>query len=167
MTELYLAGKTIHTFGELPKIGDVAPNFILTKPDLSLLSLNDLKGKPVLLNVYPSIDTSICFSSVKKFSENEFNNIEVLCVSMDLPFALRRTNEGESFKKISFLSDYRNREFGDNYGLTIADGPIAGLLARAVILLDSDHKIAYTELVKDVQNQVDYNKVMDKVKSFT
>lgn len=162
---IYLKEKQLHTYGELPKIGSVAPNFIATKTDLTTCSLDDFKNKVVLINVYPSIDTQVCFESVKKFQKAALNNhdIEILCISMDLPFALKRVISGENLKAITFLSDFRNREFGDLFGLTIADGSLAGLLARAVIVLDSNHRVIYHELVADVSNPPNYQAALDKL----
>lgn len=154
--------KQIHTYGELPKLGSVAPNFVATRPDLSTCSLEDFKNKALLINVYPSIDTQICFESVKNFQQSTINKqkVEVLCISMDLPFALRRVAEGEKLTGMTLLSDFRNREFGELYGLTIADGSLAGLLARAVIILDSQHHVIYHELVADIAKPPNYQQAL-------
>ncbi len=160
---LYLKEKRIHTYGDLPEIGSLAPNFVATKVDLSTCSLEDFKDKAILLNVYPSIDTKVCFESVKKFQAAaiENQNIEILCISMDLPFALKRVLNGEQLHSITFLSDFRNREFGDLFGLTIADGPLAGLLARAIIVLNANHQVIYHELVRDISNPPNYQAAFD------
>ena len=165
MGTIYLKKKQLHTYGELPEIGSTAPNFIATRSDLSTCALDDFKNKAVLINVYPSIDTQVCFESVKKFQQAALNrhNIEILCISMDLPFALKRVISGEHLEGITFLSDFRNREFGELYGLTIADGPLAGLLARAVIVLDATHRVIYHELVYDVSNPPNYQAALDKL----
>jgi thiol peroxidase len=162
MADIQLKDTPMHTYGDLPKVGQPAPQFIATKPDLTTVSLNDFAGKTVLINVYPSIDTQVCFKSVQKFNETaqQQKEIVILCISMDLPFALKRIAEGESFHNIILLSDYRNREFGELYGLTIADGPLAGLLARAVIVLDEKHHILYHELVKDISNPPNYERAL-------
>lgn len=167
MATIYLKEKRLHTYGNLPEIGSNAPNFVATKSDLSTCSLDDFKGKPLLINIYPSIDTQICFESVKKFQQAVVMNqdIEILCISMDLPFALKRVISGENLDAITFLSDFRNREFGNLFGLTIADGPLAGLLARAVIVLDLNHRVIYHELVADVSNPPDYQAAFDKLYS--
>jgi thiol peroxidase len=159
MTNIFLGDIPMHTSGHQLKVGSLAPNFIATTIDLASVSLEDVAGKPVLINVYPSIDTSVCFDSVKKFNEKSQKSQEdlvIFCISMDLPFALKRISIAESFDNIILLSDFRNREFGARYGLTIIDGPLAGLLARAVIVLDKDHKIAHFDLVKDISNPPDY-----------
>ena len=165
MSTIQLKDMDLHTYGELPKIGQQAPNFLLTATDLTMRSLEDFAGKSILLNIYPSIDTNVCFASVKKFNEATLKNKDtvIACISMDLPFALKRISEGEEFNKVLFLSDFRNREFGDLYGLTIADGPLAGLLARAVIVLDKDHKIIYHELVKEITDQPDYEAALNSI----
>lgn len=162
MTTIHLNDIAMHTFGKMPSVGDVAPNFIATTADLLSVSLADFSGKSVLINVYPSIDTNICLGSVKRFNEEVKNGREmiVLCISMDLPFALKRIGEGESLKDIILLSDFRNREFGELYGLTINDGPLAGLLARAVIVLDPQHKVCHVELVSNIANPPDYFKAI-------
>lgn len=158
MSTIHMKKTEMHTYGDLPAIGDAAPDVALTRTDLSTLSLQDFAGKAVLLNVYPSIDTQVCFESVKTFHQaaNEHGDVHIACVSMDLPFALSRVQAGEDFKNIELLSDFRNREFGEQYGLTIADGPLAGLLARAVIVLDANHKVVYRQLVEDISNPPDY-----------
>lgn len=165
MTDIRLRDISMHTFGELPKIGEIAPNFVVTKSDLATVSLNDFKGKAIIMNVYPSIDTNVCFNSVKKFNASHpQKDVVILCISMDSPFALRRIAEGEKLANILFLSDCRNREFGELYGLTIADGPLAGMLARAVIVLDADHRVAYHELVEDVSNPPNYQAALEAIK---
>lgn len=156
MVDISVKGKTFHTLHNSPQIGELAPTFVVANTDLCNISLDDFKGQPVLINVYPSIDTSVCFSSVKQFAEVKKDGVVVLCISMDLPFALRRAADGEKLKNIWLLSDFRNREFGDLYGLTIVDGPLAGLLARSVILLDKNHRIKYIELVENLENAPNY-----------
>ena len=159
MSIIHFKGSELHTLGKLPEIGHPAPHFTLTKPDLSMVQLQDFTGKPIFLNVYPSIDTKVCFSSAQHFNRIAAGHPEVVvtCISMDLPFALQRVCTGEALDQILLLSDFRNREFGDHYGLTIADGPLAGLLARAVIVLDSRHHVVYCELVTEITNAPDYD----------
>lgn len=167
MTDLNFKGKKTMTSGELPPIGSLAPDFYSTKTDLSTCSLSDFKEQCVLIDVYPSIETEICFKSVKKFQNIalENPNIAVLCLSMDLPFTLRRVEKGEDFQNVILLSDFRNREFGDLFGLTIINGPLAGLLARAVIILDKHHRIVYHELVQDISNPPNYRLALKSLKS--
>ncbi len=166
MSTIKVKGNECHTHGQLPAVGETAPDFALCRTDLSVVTLADFAGKPMLINIYPSIDTSVCFESVKQFNKavSESKGMIVACVSMDLPFALQRIAAGESFEDVLLLSDFRNRDFGDLYGLTIADGPLAGLLARAVIVLDSAHKVVYYELVKDVGNPPNYEAALAAVK---
>lgn len=168
MAEIRLRDIPMSTYGILPAVGSKAPNFMATKPDLSTVELDQFMGQPVLINIYPSIDTSVCFNSVKKFSDGVAGNenLLVMCISMDLPFALRRVVDGERINNILFLSDYRNREFGELYGLTIAEGPIAGMLARAVILLDSHHTVLYHELVVDQSQPPNYHAALDAANGF-
>lgn len=163
METIYLREKQLHTCNSLPELGSDAPHFIATKLDLSTCSLEDFKDQPILINVYPSLDTKICFESVKKFQDAALKkqDIKIICISMDLPFALNRIVTGEHLEQLTFLSDFRNRDFGDLFGLTITDGPLAGLLARAVIVLDSSHRIIYKELVSDVSNPPNYQAALD------
>lgn len=159
MATIHLQEVEMHTHGEMPAIGSQAPDVPLTKTDLSTIRISDFDNVGMLINVYPSIDTSVCFDSVKNFQKQlpNNNNTQLICVSMDLPFSLQRIATGENdLKDILFLSDFRNREFGEAYGLTIADGPLAGILARAVIVLDKSHQVVYTELVSDVSNPPNY-----------
>ena len=165
MAIIHLHEQSFHTHGNLPKMGDLVPNFVATKTDLSTVSLSEYAGKPVLINAYPSIDTNVCFTSVKKFQASINNDVIKLCISMDLPFALKRVSEGECLTDIVFLSDFRNREFGDLFGLSIADGPLAGLLARAVIVLDGSHKLVYKELVSDISTPPDYQAALSSLSS--
>lgn len=163
METIYLKEKKLHTCGTLPAIGSDAPHFIATRLDLSTCSLEDFKNQSILINVYPSIDTKVCFDSVKIFHDAALkkHDMKILCISMDLPFALNRIVKGEHLEQLTFLSDFRNREFGDLFGLTITDGPLAGLLARAVIVLDSHHRTVYHELVSDISNPPNYQIALD------
>ncbi|MDF1756707.1 MAG: thiol peroxidase [Legionellaceae bacterium] len=160
-----LKGQSLHTYGSLPEIGEKAPNFVATKPDLSTVSLEEYANKCVLINVYPSIDTSVCFDSVKTFQKSAgiTDNLVTLCISMDLPFALNRIAKGSKLDDIILLSDFRNREFGELFGLTIADGSLAGLLARAVIVLDKNHHVIHSELVSDISSPPDYKAALQSL----
>lgn len=155
----------MHSVDGFPKVGDKAPDFSLTKTDLSTVTLADYKGKTVLFNVYPSIDTVVCFESVKRFNaiQSRDENSVIVCVSMDLPFALKRIGDAEQYNNVDLLSDFRNREFGEQYGLTILDGPLAGLLARAVIIVDANQRVTYTELVDDITNSPDYDRAIKQI----
>ena len=158
MNAVCLNDKTYHTLHDLPKINQKAPSFTVTKTNLSTVSLDDFNGKSVLINVYPSIDTEVCFGSTQEFQKMAKHTQEtiVLCISMDLPFALKRVVKEAKLDNILLLSDFRNREFGDLYGLTITDGPLSGLLARCVIVLDHNHHIIYHELVADIAKPPNY-----------
>lgn len=169
MSTISFSGKECHTSGELPDVGRVAPDVMLTKTDLTTTSFADHNGKAMLLNIYPSIDTQVCFDSVKQFESfaQQQKDIVIACISMDLPFALKRVLEGEGLQNILFLSDFRNRDFGELFGLTIVDGPLAGLLARAVVVLNEDHQVVYHELVQDVSTPPDYSAALEQLKQIT
>lgn len=154
---------TMNTLGQLPELHKPAPDFFVSNMDLDDISLEDeLAGQAVLINVYPSIDTKVCFSSVRKFTEEtQGKKIQTVCISMDTPFALQRASKALNISNMLLLSDIRNRLFGANYGVTIADGPLAGFLARAVFLLDESHNVLYRELVKDISNPPNYQAVLD------
>lgn len=158
MAEITLKGNPIHTSGNLPEVGSQAPDFSLTKTDLSDVSLSDLKGKRIILNVFPSIDTPTCATSVRTFNEeaSRLENTEILCVSLDLPFAHARFCGAEGLERVSSVSELHNRNFGDDYGLRITDGPLATLLSRAVIVLDENGKVLYTEQVPEIGQEPDY-----------
>lgn len=158
MKEIKLKGTPIHISGNLPANGSAAPDFVLTKTDMSDVSLKDFKGKKIVLNIFPSVDTPVCALSVKRFNEeaSKLQNTVVLCVSVDLPFALARFCGAEGIKNVVPVSDLRKRNFGKTYGLDIVDGPIAGLLARAVIIIDENGKVKYTQLVPEIAQEPDY-----------
>ncbi len=158
MPNIVLDGYEYTTHGSLPNVGDTAPDFSLCDIDLNSVEKEDLAGLPVIINVFPSIDTSQCFNSVKTLNDSlvKMKTGRIICVSMDLPFTLKRVGLSESFINVLLLSDFRNRDFGEQYGLTIADGPLAGLLARAIFVLDGEQKIIYRELVEDISNPPNY-----------
>jgi len=166
MTAFKLENHEFHTFGDLPAIGEKVTDFALCRTDLSVASLEDFAGRPMLINVYPSIDTAVCFDSVNRFNAavDGEQDLAIVCVSMDSPFALQRIEMSESLGNVTLLSDFRNRDFGDSYGLTIADGPLAGLLARAVIVLDKDHQVLYRELVSDISHSPNFDAALDALK---
>ena len=159
MAQVTLKGTPVKTSGELPAVGAAAPDFTLTKMDLSGLSLSGLKGKRVVLNIFPSIDTATCAQSVRDFNKraNEVSNSAILCISADLPFAQKRFCGAEGLEQVIPLSDFRNKQFGGDYGVTILDGALRGLLARAVVVLDESGKVIYTELVSEIANEPDYS----------
>ena len=159
MAKITLKGNPIHTCGELPAIGTSAPTFKLTKTDLSDITPENFKGKKVILNIFPSIDTPVCATSVKKFNERaaSLNNTVVLCVSQDLPFAHKRFCGAEGIEKVTAVSAFRDSNFGKNFGVMITDGPLAGLFARAVVVIDDKGKVAYTELVPEIAQEPNFD----------
>ncbi|MBI4848956.1 MAG: thiol peroxidase [Nitrospirae bacterium] len=162
MAEITFKGSPVNTIGELPQAGEQAPDFLLTKTDLSDISLKDVAGKIVVLNIFLSIDTPVCAASVRRFNAevDKLSNTVVLCVSSDLPFALSRFCCAEGLNNVIPVSELRNRAFGNRYGVRIAEGPLAGLLARSVVILDEKGKVIYTELVKEITEEPDYEKVL-------
>jgi thiol peroxidase len=165
MATVTLKGNTIHTSGELPGIGSKAPSFKLTKADLSDLKLDDLNGKKIILNIFPSIDTAVCASSVRKFNEkaSSLANTSVLCISRDLPFAQARFCGAEGLKDVITLSEMKDKNFGESYGVTIKDGPLEGLLARSVVILDEKGNVVYTELVPEITQEPNYDKALSAI----
>jgi thiol peroxidase len=165
MATVTLKGNTIHTSGDLPGVGSKAPTFKLTKADLSDLSLEELSGKKIILNIFPSIDTAVCATSVRKFNEkaSSLSNTSVLCISRDLPFAQARFCGAEGLKNVITLSEMKDKNFGDSYGLTIKDGPLTGLLARSVVVLDENGSIIYTELVPEITQEPNYEKALSAI----
>lgn len=158
MAMITFKGGACHTVGELPAVRTTAPNFTLTRQDLSAVQLKDFAGKMVVLNIFPSLDTSVCAMSVRKFNQAaaKMPNTAVLCISQDLPFAAKRFCVAEGIQKVHVLSGFRHPEFGKTYGLFIVDGPLAGLLARAVLVLDANGVVRHTELVPEIAQEPNY-----------
>ncbi len=167
MAKITLKGNPVHTIGELLKVGSIAPDFLLTKTDLSDISLKDVSGKKVILNIFPSIDTPVCSTSVRRFNEeiSKFNNAVVICASLDLPFAHARFCETEGLNNVIAVSEVRNREFGSNYGVRMVDGPLAGLFARAIVVIDESSKVIYSQLVGEITEEPDYDKALNVLKN--
>jgi thiol peroxidase len=163
MATITLKGNTIHTSGDLPKIGSTAPEFTLIKNDLSKSHLSDFKGSKVILNVFPSIDTGTCAASVRQFNQEaaELKNTKVLCISRDLPFAQSRFCGAEGIENVINLSDFATGDFGKTYGLDIVDGPLANLNSRAVIILDGSGKVIYTEQVPEIVDEPNYKAALE------
>ncbi|MHA7878996.1 MAG: thiol peroxidase [Saccharospirillum sp.] len=157
MAQITLQGNPVNTVGELPAVGANAPDFTLTKADLSDLSLSDLAGKTVVLNIFPSIDTPTCAQSVRRFNEelSKLDGVEVLCVSEDLPFAQGRFCGAEGLDRVTPASAFRSEGFGKSYGVSIVDSPLKGLLARSVVVI-KDGKVAHTELVAETADEPNY-----------
>jgi len=158
MATVTLKGNNINTSGDLPKIGSQAPDFTLVKTDLSTASLSDYKGKAVVLNIFPSIDTGTCAQSVRQFNKdlNEIDDITVLCISRDLPFAQARFCGAEGLENVINLSDFRNNSFGKAYGLDFIDGPLEGLHSRAIVVIDENGIITHTEQVSEIVDEPNY-----------
>jgi len=156
----------VNTSGELPAKGSVAPDFTLVKSDLSEISLKDLKGKRVVLNIFPSIDTGVCAASVRRFNKEAAGlpNTVVLAVSADLPFAAGRFCSAEGIDNVHPASVFRSPEFAKAYGVLMTDGPLKGLLARSVVAIDADGKVLYTQLVPEVTEEPDYQSAISAVK---
>lgn len=158
MSQITFKGKPVTTYGHLPEKGEKAPHFELLKSDLTIATLQDFKGKRVVMNIFPSIDTNFCATSVRNFSEKvaEMDNVVLLNISRDLPFAQQRFITAENIGNVINLSDFRERNFGKDYGLEMIDGPWEGLLSRVVIVLDENGKILHTQQVKEIMQEPDY-----------
>ncbi len=162
MASITLKGNAINTLGELPKIGSKAIDFKLVKNDLSIVSLADFAGKKLVLNIFPSIDTGTCATSVRTFNQKVagLENTVVLCISRDLPFAQSRFCGTEGIANALTLSDFNTGEFGKNYGLTIVDGPLAGLHSRAVVVLNENSEVVYTEQIGEIVDEPNYENAL-------
>lgn len=161
MATITLQGNPIDTVGELPTIGSAAPAFTLVNTDLSEANLEDFSHKTVVLNIFPSIDTGICAQSTRHFNQvaGQQDNVTVLCISVDLPFALSRFCGAEGLTNVVSLSAFRNPEFGTAYGVTITSGPLKGLLSRAVVVI-KECKVVYTEQVPEIAQEPNYDKAL-------
>ncbi len=166
MTSLTFKGNKIKTKGSFPKIGETAPDFLLVTEDLSEISLTDLKGKRVVFNIFPSIDTPICALQLKKFNSmvSTFENTVLLFSSLDLPFAFNRFCAAENIDKVITTSDFRHASLAESYGVKMFGGPLDGLYARAVIILDEEHKVIYRELVSEVTDEPNYDAAIAALK---
>ncbi|HET7651063.1 MAG TPA: thiol peroxidase [Gammaproteobacteria bacterium] len=162
MANITLQGNPIHTSGELPKQGAKAPDFKLVNKDLKDVSLADFKGKKKLLNIVPSLDTPVCALSTRKFNEHAKTHQDtvILIISADLPFAQGRFCGNEHLDNVVPLSMMRGQQFATDYGVLIKDGPLAGVTARAVVVLDADNKVMYTEMVPEIAHEPDYEKAL-------
>lgn len=159
MSQITFRGNTVHTKDSLPAVGSTAPDFSLTGGDLSQKSLADFKGKRVVMNIFPSLDTGTCAASVRAFNEkaSALENTVVLCISRDLPFAQARFCAAEGLENVITLSEYKNSNFSDTYGVKFVDGPLEGLLSRSVVVVDEEGKVAYTEQVAETVNEPNYD----------
>ena len=158
MATITLGGNPIQTYGELPQVGSKATDFSMIQTDLSTATLATFAGSRLVLNIFPSIDTGTCATSVRTFNEkaSQLANTKVLCISRDLPFAQKRFCGAEGLENVINLSDFNTGSFGKNYGLEIVDGPLTGLHSRVVIVLDENGTILHTEQVSEIANEPNY-----------
>ena len=158
MKSITFNGKMCHTCGTFPDVGDYAPFFHLTDENLSDILSRNFEGKRVVLNIFPSLDSEVCARSVRRFNEElaSIPSTQVICVSMDLPFAIKRFCATEGIKNVIVASAFRSPLFGQEYGVRICDGPLAGLLARAVVIIDTDQRVIYSQLVNEITHEPDY-----------
>lgn len=166
MATTTLGGNPVNTVGELPAVGSPAPAFTLVSSEMAEVTLAGLAGTRVILNIFPSIDTGICATSTRKFNELAagLDNTTVVCVSADLPFALKRFCGAEGIDKVVTASWFRGADFGKAYGVTMTDGPLAGLFARSVVVIDGTGKVTYTELVPEIAQEPNYTQAIAAVR---
>lgn len=158
MADVFFNGMECHTYGTLPAAGTQAPDFELTGADLSPVKLSDYKGRRVVLNIFPSLDTPVCAASVRRFNveATKLPDTSVICVSMDLPFGMSRFCTVEGIENVTVASAFRSRGFVENYGVELVDGPLKGLLARAVVIIGADGTVKYADLVHEITDEPDY-----------
>jgi thiol peroxidase len=169
MSVITFKGISVRTNGKLPETGVQAPDFVLVQTDLSEVSLTAFKGKKVLLNIFPSLDTGVCAASVRRFNKEvvALDNTLVLAISKDLPFAHARFCTIEGIENVKALSAFRYPEFERDYGLLMIDGPLKGLLARAVVTINEAGNVVYTELVPEITQEPDYNAAIASIRGET
>jgi len=162
MASITLGGNPINTIGQLPQVGSKATDFQLVKNDLSVATLADFAGSKLVLNIFPSIDTGTCATSVRTFNAkaSALENTKVLCISRDLPFAQKRFCGAEGLENVVNLSDFKDGRFGKNYGLEIVDGPLAGLHSRVVIIVDENGVVKYAEQVTEIADEPNYDNAL-------
>lgn len=166
METIFFKGTPCHTYGNIPAVGTKAPCFNLVTKDLTEIRCGDFAGKRVVLNVFPSLDTPVCAASVRRFNQeaSKLDNTVVICVSMDLPFAQGRFCSAEGIDNVVVASAFRSPTFEQQYGLQIVDGPLAGLLARAVLVLDENFKVIYSQIVEEITDEPDYKAALSVLK---
>lgn len=164
MSTITFRGDTINTNGTLPKVGDNLQDFTLVAVDLSEKNLSDFKGKNIILNIFPSVNTGVCATSVRKFNEaaSKLDNTVVLCISKDLPFAQSQFCAAEGIENVVMLSDFRSK-VGEKYGVEMTDGPLKGLLSRSIIVVDPNGKVSYTEQVAEVTDEPNYDAALEAI----
>lgn len=166
MAKVTLKGNALNTSGSLPEVGTKATDFNLVKPDLSTANLSDFKGSKVILNIFPSVDTGVCAASVRHFNQDAstLENTKVLCISRDLPFAQARFCGAEGLNNVVMLSDFAEGDFGKKYGVELIDGPMKSLHARAVVALDENQNVIYSELVPEITQEPNYEAALNAIK---
>ncbi len=162
MAQITFKDTPINTNGSLPAVGSAAPDFSLVNTDLSTVTLADFAGKKVILNIFPSVDTGVCATQLKTFNQRVagMDDVVLLFVSLDLPFAYARFCGAEGIENAVTASDFRSLSIGDDYGVKMTDGPLAGLYARAALVLDAEHNVTYSELVSEVTHEPNYDAAM-------
>jgi thioredoxin-dependent peroxiredoxin len=166
MATVTLGGNPVHTNGELPTVGSKAVDFTLVQTDLKVSSLSDYAGTRLILNIFPSIDTGTCATSVRQFNKvaADLDNTKVLCISRDLPFAQKRFCGAEGIENVVTLSDFQSGAFGQQYGLELTDGPLKGLHARSIVVLNENQEVIHTELVAEISNEPNYDAALAALK---
>ena len=159
MASIKFKGSPVNTFGDLPVVGSMAPEFSLVGKNLGDIVLSDFKGKKVVLNIFPSLDTAVCAASVRRFNAeaSKLPNTVVICISKDLPFAHNRFCTTEGLENVITASEFRGNSFGKDYGVMMVDGLLKGLLARSVVVIDEGGKVLYTEMVPEITQEPDYD----------
>lgn len=166
MADIMLNGTPVHTLGSLPNPGTPAPDSTVTKTDLSEVRLKNYLGRKIMLNIFPSLDTPTCAAAMHRFNElvSEFPDLLILCVSADLPFAQKRFCAAEHLANVQPVSVFRHPGFGKDYGVTITDGPLTGLLSRAIVLIDEHGQIVYTQQIPEITHEPDYLAIIAALK---
>lgn len=166
MAQITLKGNPVNTVGSLPEIGTKASDFSVTKTDLQETTLADFKGKNLILNIFPSLDTGTCAASVRQFNKEASNldNTVILCISKDLPFAHKRFCESEGIENVINVSEFRDSAFSDNYLVKFTDGPLKGLLSRAVVVIDAEGTVIYNQQVPEITIEPDYESALSAIK---
>ena len=164
-TTTKLGPNIVHLSGDLPEVGSKAPDFLLVGNDMREVSLKDFPGKTIVLNIFPSIDTSVCATSVRQFNQRAaaLENVVVLAIAKDLPFAMKRFCGAEGIERVITLSDFRNKGFSKDYGVDMVDGGFEGLHARAIVVISPDGTVKYTELVPAIGQEPDYENALSAI----
>ncbi len=169
METVYFKGEECHTMGVFPKVGNKARYFSLTTSDFREIESCDYKGRCVVLNIFPSLDTGVCAMTVRRFNEmaSLLDDVVVLCVSMDLPFAASRFCVAEGIEDVIVASAFRSPSFGRKYGVELIDGPLSGLMARGVVVIDENNRVVYSQLVEEITHEPDYERCYEAIKIAT